>query len=73
MIQSGDKNIAELSSPATKSISAHRAFVYGASAFGLGEFYAGCRLRGLVTAALFIFATVWFTGPCLSYYSGICL
>jgi TM2 domain-containing membrane protein YozV len=61
MIRSGDKNIGELSSPPAKSISAHRALLYSASAPGLGEFYAGCRLRGLVTAALFIFATVWFT------------
>jgi TM2 domain-containing membrane protein YozV len=59
MIRSDDKNSGERSSPAAKSISAHRAFVYGASAPGLGEFYAGCRLRGLLTAALFLFATVW--------------
>jgi TM2 domain-containing membrane protein YozV len=60
MIRSDDKNSVERSSLAAKSISAHRAFVYGASAPGLGEFYAGCRLRGLVTAALFMSATVWF-------------
>jgi hypothetical protein len=51
----------KLSSPVVKSISAHRAFIYGASAPGLGEFYAGFRLRGLITAAGFIFAIVWFT------------
>ena len=61
MIPSGDKHIGELSSPPAKSISVHRAFVYSASAPGLGEYYAGGRLRGLATAALFIFATVWFT------------
>lgn len=61
MIQSGEKIIGERPSPVAKSISAHRAFVYSASAPGLGEFYAGCRLRGLVTAAMFIFATVWFS------------
>jgi len=71
MIQSGDKNIGELSSPVAKSISVHRAFVYSASAPGLGEFYAGCRLRGLVTAALFIFATVWFTRTLFVILSGI--
>jgi hypothetical protein len=60
MIRSDDKNTGERSLPAAKPISAHRSFVYGASAPGLGEFYAGCRLRGLVTAALFISATVWF-------------
>jgi len=61
MIQAGDKNIGELSSSVAKSISVHRAFVYSASAPGLGEFYAGDRLRGLLTAAVFILATVWFT------------
>jgi TM2 domain-containing membrane protein YozV len=71
MIQSGGKNIGELSSPVAKSISVHRAFVYGASAPGLGEFYAGCRLRGLVTAASFIFATVWFTRTLFVILSGI--
>ena len=61
MIQPGDKNTGKRSAPAAKIISAHRALVYGASAPGLGEFYAGSRLQGLVTAALFIFATAWFT------------
>jgi hypothetical protein len=57
----GGKNRGKRSAPAAKSISVHRAFVYGASAPGLGEFYAGGRLRGLVTAAVFVFATVCFT------------
>jgi TM2 domain-containing membrane protein YozV len=61
MSQSGDKNIGRRPLAAARSISAHRAFVYGASAPGLGEFYAGCRLRGVVTGALFLSATVWFT------------
>lgn len=61
MIQAGDKNTGRRSAPAAKSISVHRALVYGASAPGLGEFYAGSRLRGLVTAALCILATVWFS------------
>ncbi|MGD2188252.1 MAG: hypothetical protein PVI71_19145 [Desulfobacterales bacterium] len=56
MIQTGGKNIGEL-----PSVSAHRAFVYSGGAPGLGEFYAGCRLRGLATAAMFIFAAAWFT------------
>lgn len=60
MIPSGDQNTSELSSSAAQPISVHRAFVYGASAPGLGEFYAGSRMRGLVTAALFIFFIVWF-------------
>ena len=58
MTPSGDKNPSELSSPEVQPISVHRAFVYSACAPGLGEFYAGSRLRGLVTAVLFIFFTV---------------
>ena len=58
MTPSADKNTGELSSPAVQPVSVHRAFVYSASAPGLGEFYAGSRLRGVVTAALFIFFTV---------------
>jgi hypothetical protein len=61
MIQSGERNSGKGSSAAANSISVHRAFVYSACAPGTGEFYAGSRLRGLVTAALFILATVWFT------------
>ena len=60
MIPSGDQNTGDLSPPAAQAISVHRAFVYSASAPGLGEFYAGSRMRGLVTAALFIFFIVWF-------------
>ena len=56
----GDNNTAELSSPAAQPISVHRAFAYSAGAPGLGEFYAGSRIRGLVTAALFLFFTVCF-------------
>jgi TM2 domain-containing membrane protein YozV len=58
MTPSADKNTGELSSRAVQPVSVHRAFVYSASAPGLGEFYAGSRLRGMVTAALFIFFTV---------------
>ena len=58
MTPSGDKNTSELSSSEVQPISVHRAFVYSAAAPGLGEFYAGSRLRGIVTAALFIFFTV---------------
>jgi len=65
------KNIAEQPPPLPKSVSVHRAFVYGASAPGLGEFYAGCRLRGLVTAALFIFSTVWFARTLFIIFSAI--
>jgi hypothetical protein len=43
-----------------KYISTHRAFVYGAIAPGTGEFYAGSRLRGVITASLFIILTAWF-------------
>jgi hypothetical protein len=61
MIQPNDRKSGKGASPAAKSISVHRAFVYSASAPGAGEFYAGSRLQGVVTAALFILATVWFT------------
>jgi TM2 domain-containing membrane protein YozV len=60
MMPPDDKNPGGQFTPAARSISVHRAFVYGASAPGLGEFYAGSRLQGLATAALFLFATVWF-------------
>jgi hypothetical protein len=59
MTPSDEKNTSELSSSAVQPISVHRAFIYSASAPGLGEFYAGSRLRGLATAALFIFFSVW--------------
>jgi hypothetical protein len=71
MTRSGDKNIGERSLPAANSISVHRAFVYSACAPGLGEFYAGNRLRGLLTATLFIFATVWFTWTLFVILSGV--
>jgi len=43
-----------------KYISTHRAFVYSACAPGAGEIYAGSRLRGGITAALFLILTAWF-------------
>lgn len=43
-----------------KSVSVHRAFIYGASAPGLGEIYAESRIRGFITAAVFLFFLVWF-------------
>jgi TM2 domain-containing membrane protein YozV len=42
------------------SVSVHRAFIYGASAPGFGEIYAGSRIRGFITAGVFIFFLVWF-------------
>ncbi len=42
-----------------KYISTHRAFVYGACAPGSGEIYAGYRLRGMLTAFVFIALAVW--------------
>jgi TM2 domain-containing membrane protein YozV len=71
MILPDDKNTGGRFTPAAKSISVHRAFVYGASAPGLGEFYAGSRLRGLVTAALFLFTTVWFARALFIIFSRI--
>jgi hypothetical protein len=43
-----------------KHISTHRAFIYSACAPGAGEIYAGSRLRGAITAALFLILTAWF-------------
>jgi hypothetical protein len=54
-----------------KSISVHRAFVYGATAPGIGEFYAGSRIRGLLTASLFIFCGVWFARTLFVIAGGI--
>jgi hypothetical protein len=71
MIRPDDKNTGGQFTPAAKSISVHRAFAYGASAPGLGEFYAGSRLRGLATAALFLFATVWFARSLFVIFSRI--
>jgi len=42
------------------SVSVHRAFIYGASAPGFGEIYADSRIRGFITAGMFIFFLVWF-------------
>jgi len=61
MTLSTDRNETRPESDDKKSISAHRAFVYGASAPGLGEIYAGSRMRGFLTAALFLFFGGWFT------------
>jgi TM2 domain-containing membrane protein YozV len=61
MTLSGNKNETRTSSVGKNSISAHRAFVYGASAPGLGEIYAGSRIRGIMTASLVLFLGIWFT------------
>ena len=45
----------------SKPINVHRAFMYGASAPGWGEIYAGSYIRGLITASLFIFFLAGFT------------
>jgi TM2 domain-containing membrane protein YozV len=44
-----------------KPVSSHRAFVYGACAPGLGEIYAGSRMRGILTASVFLICAGWFT------------
>ncbi len=54
-----------------KDISVHRAFVYGASAPGVGEYYAGTRLRGLITALVFVFFSAWFTWLLIEIAGGI--
>jgi TM2 domain-containing membrane protein YozV len=58
MTPPGNNNTGGLSSPPAQPISVHRAFAYSAGAPGLGEFYAGSRIRGLVTAALFLFFSI---------------
>jgi TM2 domain-containing membrane protein YozV len=54
-----------------KSISVHRAFVYAACAPGLGEIYAGFRIRGFLTGALFIVFFTWFTWTSIDMAVGI--
>jgi hypothetical protein len=71
MIPSGDKISSARSWPTAKSISAHRAFTYSACAPGLGEFYAGSRLQGLLTAALFILTFIWFARTLFIILSGM--
>jgi TM2 domain-containing membrane protein YozV len=61
MSLSNDPNQIPRPSAAQDPISAHRAFVYGASGPGFGEIYAGARLRGYATLLLFIIFTAWFT------------
>ncbi|UCD79810.1 MAG: hypothetical protein JSW26_31245 [Desulfobacterales bacterium] len=61
MSLSDDPNRIPEASAGKDSISAHRAFVYGACGPGFGEIYAGARLRGYATLSLFIFFTIWFT------------
>ena len=54
-----------------KTISVHRAFVYGAAAPGLGEIYAGSRMRGFLTLAAFISFGIWFTWVLFKIMGGI--
>jgi hypothetical protein len=60
MNPSGDKTDNHPAHADKKYISTHRAFVYSACAPGAGEIYAGSRLRGVITAALFLILTAWF-------------
>ena len=60
MIASNDTHKTVKKPDNKNSVSVHRAFIYGASAPGLGEIYAGSRIRGFITAGLFIFFLVWF-------------
>ena len=61
MNPSDDKMNNRPASSDIKRISTHRAFVYGACAPGWGEIYAGSRVRGILTASLFIILAVWFS------------
>ena len=60
MIASNDTHKTVKETDINNSVSVHRAFIYGASAPGFGEIYAGSRIRGFITAGLFIFFLVWF-------------
>ena len=62
MIRSAEINQHEPLASPVKAVSVHRAFAYSASAPGLGEFYAGRRIQGLVTGFFFLAAMVWFSG-----------
>lgn len=54
-----------------KDISVHRAFLYGAGAPGLGQYYAGRRLRGVATAVVFVFFCAWFSWRLFEIMGGI--
>ena len=59
-------NFEKSSATPVKSVSVHRAFVYSAGLPGLGEFYAGSRIRGLATGMLFFAAVIWF---CTTFFT----
>jgi hypothetical protein len=59
MIESGRNNEIRSSVGEKKVVSAHRAFVYGASLPGWGEYYAGSCLQGVIKAALVLFFGIW--------------
>jgi TM2 domain-containing membrane protein YozV len=71
MTASGRNNEIRSSSAAKKNISAHRAFVYGASIPGWGEIYAGSRVWGIMKAALVLFLGIWFTRVLVDTVGGI--
>jgi hypothetical protein len=61
MTESNNQNNVPTPPPLKAPISVHRAFIYGASAPGWGDIYAGSRLRGYATLFFFIFFAAWFT------------
>lgn len=65
------RNLEEPSAAPVKSVSVHRAFVYSAGIPGLGEFYAGRRIRGLVTGILFFAAVIWFSASLFIVAAGL--
>ncbi|MCP4367512.1 MAG: hypothetical protein GY797_05260 [Deltaproteobacteria bacterium] len=60
MIVSNDTHKIRKEPDNKNSVSVHRAFIYGAGAPGFGEIYAGSRMRGFITAGVFVFFLVWF-------------
>jgi TM2 domain-containing membrane protein YozV len=71
MTASGRNNEIRTSSAAKKAISAHRAFIYGASIPGWGEIYAGSRVQGILKAALVVFFGTWFTRVLVDIVGGV--
>ncbi len=71
MTASGRNTEIRVSSAAKKAISAHRAFIYGASIPGWGEIYAGSRVQGIIKAAVVFFLGIWFTRELIDTAGGI--
>ena len=54
-----------------KDVSVHRAFVYGAGLPGLGQYYAGARMRAIATALAFFTFSAWFAWLLVEIMGGL--